>query len=202
MRPRFSIASIAALHRDTRDKLAIIFIGITPTSRRMFMSTNALKYTTHEGITKLVPLDTIRLIRHLTEEDKARAKDSLKEKKGIDIDAARVNVRIEFGDKSSKLAQESLDALREQGIALVNLGSDRYVPATNITGAEAFTKDDAERLKGEEYTLTQTFRSKVDTRAGTVLSSATPVQIMDRRAKAMESVPANSNNKKPTAKPA
>lgn len=166
------------------------------------MSTNALKYTTHEGITKLVPLDTIRLIRHLTEEDKARAKDSLKEKKGIDIDAARVNVRIEFGDKSSKLAQESLDALREQGIALVNLGSDRYVPATNITGAEAFTKDDAERLKGEEYTLTQTFRSKVDTRAGTVLSSATPVQIMDRRAKAMESVPANSNNKKPTAKPA
>jgi hypothetical protein len=202
MRSRFSITSIAALHRDTRDKLAIIFIGITPTSRRMFMSTNALKYTTHEGITKLVPLDTIRLIRHLTEEDKARAKDSLKEKKGIDIDAARVNVRIEFGDKSSKLAQESLDALREQGIALVNLGSDRYVPATNITGAEAFTKDDAERLKGEEYTLTQTFRSKVDTRAGTVLSSATPVQIMDRRAKAMESVPANSNNKKPTAKPA
>lgn len=166
------------------------------------MSTNALKYTTHEGITKLVPLDTIRIIRPLTEEDKARTRDSLKEKRGIDIDAARVNVRIEFGDKSSKLAQESLDALREQGIALVNLGSDRYVPATNITGAEAFTKDDAERLKGEEYTLTQTFRSKVDTRAGTVLSSATPVQIMDRRAKAMEAVPANSNNKKPMAKPA
>jgi hypothetical protein len=202
MRPRFSIAFIAALHRDTRNQLAIIFFGITPTRRRMFMSTNALKYTTHEGITKLVPLDTIRIIRPLTEEDKARTRDSLKEKRGIDIDAARVNVRIEFGDKSSKLAQESLDALREQGIALVNLGSDRYVPATNITGAEAFTKDDAERLKGEEYTLTQTFRSKVDTRAGTVLSSATPVQIMDRRAKAMEAVPANSNNKKPTAKPA
>jgi hypothetical protein len=168
----------------------------------MFMSANALKYTTHEGVTKLVPLDTIRLIRPMTDEDKARAKDSLKEKRGIDIDAARVNVRIEFGDKSSKLAQETLDALREQGVALVNLGSDRYVPATNITGAEAFTKEDAERLKGEEYTLKQTFRSKVDTRAGTVLSSATPVQIMDRRAKAMEAVPANSNNKKPTAKPA
>ncbi len=165
------------------------------------MSANALKYTTHEGVTKLVPLDTIRLIRPMTDEDKERAKDSLKEKRGIDIDAARVNVRIEFGDKSSKLAQESLDAIREQGVPLVNLGSERYVPATNITGAEAFTKEDAERLKGEEYTLKQTFRSKVETRAGTVLSSATPVQIMDRRAKAME-IPANSNNKKPTAKPA
>lgn len=166
------------------------------------MSTNALKFTTHEGVAKVVPLDNVRLIKPMTDEDKARAKDSLKEKRGIDIDAARVNVRIEFGDKSSKLAQESLDALREQGVALVNLGSDRYVPATNITGAEAFTKEDAERLKGEDYTLKQSFRSKVETKAGTMLSSATPVQIMDRRAKAMDAVPANSNNKKPMAKPA
>lgn len=165
------------------------------------MSTNALKFTTHEGVTKVVPLDTVRLVRPMTDDDKARAKEGLKEK-GIDIDAARVNVRIEFGDKSSKLAQETLDALREQGVALVNLGSERYAPAANITGAEAFTKDDAERLKGEDYTLKQTFRSKVETRAGTVLSSATPVQIMDRRAKAMEVMPANSNNRKPIAKPA
>jgi hypothetical protein len=168
----------------------------------MIMSAHSLKYTTHEGVTKLVPLDTIRLIRPMTDEDKARAKDSLKEKRDIDIDVARVNVRIEFGDKSSKLAQESLDAIKEQGVALVNMGSDRYVPAANITGAEAFSKEDAERLKGEDYTLKQTFRSKVETKAGTVLSSATPVQIMDRRAKAMEAVPANSNNKKPMAKPA
>lgn len=165
------------------------------------MSAHALKYTTHEGVTKFVPLDTIRLIRPMTDEDKERTKESMKEKRGIDIDAARVNIRIEFGDKTSKLAQESLDAIKEQGVALVNLGSDRYVPATNITGAEAFTKEDADRLKGDDYTLKQTFRSKVETRAGTVLSSATPVQIMDRRAKAME-VPANSNTKKPTAKPA
>ena len=165
------------------------------------MTSNALKFTTHEGVTKIVPLDTVRIVKPLTADDKERAKDGLKEKRGIDIDAARVNVRIEFGDKSSKLAQETLDALREQGIALVNMGSERYVPATNITGAEAFSKEDAERLKGEDYTLKQTFRSKVDTKAGTVLSSATPVQIMDRRSKAMEAVPANSN-KRPVAKPA
>lgn len=165
------------------------------------MTANSLKFTTHEGVTKLVPLDTVRILKPLTAEDKERAKEGLKEKRGIDIDAARVNVRIEFGDKSSKLIQETLDALREQGIALVNMGSERYVPATNITGAEAFSKDDAERLKGDEYTLKQTFRSKVETKAGTVLSSATPVQIMDRRSKAMEAVPANSN-KKPMAKPA
>lgn len=149
------------------------------------MATNSLKFTTHEGVVKTVPVDTVRLIRPLTEDDKVKAKESLKEKKGVEIDTSRVCVRIEFSDKSSKLARESLDALKEQGVGLVNLGSDRFVPAVNITAAEVFSKDDADRLKGEDYTLGQTFRAKVETRAGTVLSSATPVQVMDRRAKAL-----------------
>lgn len=150
------------------------------------MATNALKYTTHEGVSKIGPLDTIRLIRPLTDEDKAKAQTSLKEKRGIEIDTARLSVRIEFADKSSKLARESLEAIQKQGVGLVNVGSDRYVPAVNITGAEAFTKEDADRLKGDDYTLTQTFRAKVETRAGTMLSSATPAQVMDRRAKALD----------------
>lgn len=154
--------------------------------------TTALKYTTHEGVQKTVPLDTVRIIRPMSDEEKDRAKASLKEKRGIDIDTGRVSIRIEFGDKSSKLARENLEALRAQGIALVNMGSDRYVPAANITAAEAFSKDDADRLKGDEYTLKQTFRAKVETKAGTVLSSATPQQIMDRRAKALEAANANA----------
>lgn len=179
--------------------------------KEILMATNALKFTTHEGVEKVVPVDTVRLIRPMTDDDKERAKDSLKEKRGIDLDTARVSVRIEFGDKTSKLARETIDAIREQGVPLVNLGADRFVPAANITGAEEFTKDDAERLKGEEYTLNQTFRAKVETKAGTVLSSATPVQIMDRRAKALEegaapekkrSTRAANTNRKPMARPA
>ena len=141
------------------------------------MSTNTLKFTTHEGVTKIVPLDTVRLVRPLSEEDKERTKESLKEKRGIDIDPSRLSIRIEFADRTSKLARESLDDLKGQGVPLVNMGADRFVPATNITGAEAFSSEDAERLKGEEYTLNQAFRSKVDTKAGTMLSSATPVQV-------------------------
>lgn len=162
------------------------------------MATNALKFTTHEGVTKTVPIDSVRLVRPLTDEDKIKARESLKEKRGIDIDTARVAVRIEFADKTSKLARETLDALQKQGVALVNLGADRYVPAVNITAAEAFTKDDAERLKGDDYKLSQTFRAKVETRAGTVLSSATPAQVMNRRAKALDIAAPSA----PKAKPA
>jgi hypothetical protein len=93
-----------------------------------------------------------------------------------------------------------MDAFRDQGVGLVNLGNDRYTPAINITAAEAFSKDDAERLKGEDYTLSQTFRAKVETRAGTVLSSATPAQVMDRRAKALDLDTASKAA--PKAKPA
>lgn len=150
------------------------------------MATNALKFTTHEGVTKVVPLDTVRLIRPLTDEDKIKAQESLKEKRGIDIDTGRINIRIEFADKSSKLARETIDAIEKQGVGLVNVGAERYVPAVNITGAEAFTKEDAERLKSDDYTLNQVFRAKVETRAGTLLSSATPAQVMDRRAKALD----------------
>ncbi|MCZ7593689.1 MAG: hypothetical protein M5U16_01330 [Hyphomicrobium sp.] len=165
------------------------------------MAANALKYTTHEGVLRTVPLDTVRLIRPLTDEDKERVKESLKEKRGIEIDTARVSIRIEFGDKTSKLARENLEGLRTQGIALVNMGSDRFVPAANITAAEAFTKEDADRLKEDDYTLKQTFRAKVDTKAGTVLSSATPQQVMDRRAKALEAANSNNPASTPRAKP-
>lgn len=166
------------------------------------MAANSLKYTTHEGVERTVPVDTVRLVRPLTEEDKTKAKESLKENRGIDIDPKRINVRIEFADKSSKLARETLDALRDQGVGLVNMGGDRYVPAANITAAEAFTKDDAERLKGEDYTLGQTFRAKVETRAGTLLSSATPAQVMDRRAKALDLDQVTPAKAAPKVKPA
>jgi hypothetical protein len=77
------------------------------------MATNALKFTMHEGVTKIVPLDTVRLIRPLTDEDKTKAQESLKEKRGIEIDTGRINVRIEFADKSSTLARETVDAIEK-----------------------------------------------------------------------------------------
>lgn len=96
-------------------------------------------------------------------------------------------VSIEFADKSNKTADLTLDDVRAQGVALVNVGNERYVPAANIRSADPFSKEDAAKLKDSgDYTLSQTFRSRVDTTAGTVLSSATPQQIIDRAAKALE----------------
>ena len=129
----------------------------------------------------VVPVDTIRFIRPIGAEERTRLVERYGE------DAADFNISLYFADKSTKLAKQSLDDVRGQGIGLVNVGADRHVVAANIKRADPFTKDDAAKLVGERgYTLSQTFRSRVETTADTVLSSATPAQIMERRSKAIE----------------
>lgn len=132
----------------------------------------------------ILPVHNIRAIRPITDEDRARM--AAKYEKPVEEFASK-KVSIEFADKSNKTADLSLDDVRAQGVALVNVGNERYVPAANIRSADPFSKEDAAKLKDSgDYTLSQTFRSRVDTTAGTVLSSATPQQIIDRAAKALE----------------
>ncbi len=129
----------------------------------------------------LVPADTIRFIKAIDDEERTR----IAERYGVD--GAKYNVSIQFGDKTTKLAAETLDEIRAQGVALINIGADRHVVAQNIKSADPFSKDDAKKLSEDRgYSLGQTFRSRINTTAGTLLSSATPEQVMDRRAKAIE----------------
>lgn len=129
-----------------------------------------------------VPISAIRRIRPVTEEDHTRISERYEQ---VD-DASKFQLQIEFADKTTKLIKETLDDIRGQGVAVVNLGGDRYVPAVNIKFAEPFTKEDTQKIKEKDYTLTQNFRSRVETTAGTVLSSATPAQVIERREKAIE----------------
>lgn len=144
--------------------------------------------------TTTVPVSAIRKIKPLTDADRERIASRYEK---LDAgSAAKFKIQIEFADKTTKLAAESLDDVKGQGVALVNLGSDRFVPATNIKSADHFTKDDAERVKGKDYKLSASFRSRVDTTAGTLLSSATPAQVIERREKAIEGI-ANSGTSAP-----
>lgn len=134
--------------------------------------------------TTVVPVHNIRAIRPITEEER----NKMAEKYGKPVtEFATKKITIQFADKSSKTADIDLDDVRKQGVGLVNTGNDRYVPAANIKSAEVFSKDDAAKLTADgDYTLTQTFRSRVETTAGTILSSATAQQIIERAAKALE----------------
>ncbi len=132
----------------------------------------------------VVPVHNIRTIRPITDDERSK----MAEKYGKPVaEFAGKKITIQFADKSSKTADIDLDQVRAQGIGLVNTGSDRFVPAANIKSAEVFTKAEADKLKADgDYTLSQVFRSRVETTAGTILSSATAQQIVERAAKALE----------------
>lgn len=143
----------------------------------------------------ILPVHNIRTIRPITDDERTK----MAERYGKPVeDFAGKNITIQFADKTSRTAELTLDQVRAQGVPLVNAGSERYVPAANIKEAKPFTKADADKLKGDgDYTLTQTFRSRVETTAGTLLSSATPQQIVERAAKALEAPTQASTGKGP-----
>ena len=82
------------------------------------------------------------------------------------------SVSIQFGDKTTKLAVETIDQLREQGVSLVDIGGDRHVVADNIKSAKPFTDKDAAKIEETWLQLSASdFKSRVETTAGAVLSS-------------------------------
>jgi hypothetical protein len=133
---------------------------------------------------KAFPVDTIRKIAPITDAER----EAMAGRYGKPLaDFAGKLISIEFADKTKVTGDISLDEVRGQGIGIVNIGGDRYVPAANIKAAEPFTREDADKIKAAgKMTLTQTFRSRVETTAGNLLSQATPAQVLDRRAKAIE----------------
>lgn len=135
---------------------------------------NTLKLST--GM--IIPADHIKRLRPLTDDDRTKMGDKL------DIDASTFKTRIEMKDGSSKMARETVEELGKL-LPLVNVGHDRFVPALNITAAEPFKAEDKAKAEGKGIKLTNTFRSRVETVAGVVLSAATAEQVMQRREKAL-----------------
>lgn len=144
-----------------------------------------------------IPVSNVRRIRPVTDDDRARIT------KHTDYveDAAKFNTQIQFADRSQKLATDTVEQIRAQGIPLVNLGNETYVPAANIKLAQAFTEQDAANAKARNVTLSETFRSRVDTVAGQVLSSMEPIDVINAREKAL-AIAAGANRKTGAPKPA
>jgi len=141
-----------------------------------FIMSNTLKLSNGN----VIVISDIRTIQPMSEEDQARLSERL------DVDGSQFNARITLANKTTQLARETIDELKAKGIALVNLGHDRFVPAANIMIAKPFSKAQAEALSEKGYKLGHTFRATIETTAGIVLSTGHPQQVMDRKVKAME----------------
>lgn len=127
----------------------------------------------------VIALSDIKTMQPMNEADQA----SLSER--LEVDGSQFNTRITLANKTTQLARETIDQLKQQGIGLVDLGDNRFVPAANIMVAKPFSAAQAEALSKKGYKLDQTFNATVETTAGIVLATGHPQQVMDRKVKAL-----------------
>lgn len=139
-----------------------------------------------------IPLDLIRSIRAIDADEQARISAAYK-----DIDGSQFHTKIEYDRDAVKdaaamrlpsVVRETTEAIRSQ-VPMVNVGSMIFVQAYALTARELTDEDRAwiaarQENFGDDRQKT-TYRSKVTTPGGTVWSTGTPDQIMDRRSKSL-----------------
>lgn len=126
----------------------------------------------------LVPIANVKRLAHITDEDR-QSLASL----GEHVKPERFNTRFEFADKSKSYEPVTIDEIASQGVELVSVddAGGVFIPSQNIIRASTLTDEDRQTLE-EEFgrSLRPEFKSRVETKAGTVLATITADTIMRR----------------------
>lgn len=124
----------------------------------------------------------VKFFGPFTDEDRARLAS---DKKGIKADRFVTKFTMANGN-GTVLSTKGVEELKASTQA-VNIGYDRYVPASNIAQDKvvAFTKDERSSLSEAGYDVQRAWKSSVALINGMALSPATPEQIKQRCEKAL-----------------
>lgn len=123
-----------------------------------------------------IHLTGIKRMRVVTEKERASLA-----KLGAHVDASRFNTRLDQAGGSKSYAPETIDQIAAQGVALVEIDDGTFVPAKSIGKVRSITEQD--RAGFQERTgraMREDFQSRVETRAGMVLSTLDSQTIMER----------------------
>ena len=121
-------------------------------------------------------LSTVKRLREVTDKER----ESLAEL-GPHINASDFNTRIDEAGRGKSYARETVDEIAMQGVPLVQIDEGAYVPAANVTSVRDLTNDDRKKFeKSTGRTLSEGFKSRLETRAGMVLATVDSQEIMDR----------------------
>lgn len=100
---------------------------------------------------------------------------------GPHVDANRFNTRVDQAGGAKSYAPETIDQIAAQGVALVEIDNQTFVPARNIERVRGIS--DRDRASFQERTgrvMREDFKSRVETRAGMILSTQDSRAIMER----------------------
>ena len=135
---------------------------------------NSIKYND----SKQISVDMVRRLDKMSDQDRERMGTNL------GIDASAFQTRIVLATGNEKRARTTVEEFSRQ-VPLVELAPDRYVIARNIIAAAPLPQDRPAQLKKNGGQLNHDFKSAVETLAGTVWSTATVDEVMQRKAAAL-----------------
>lgn len=122
----------------------------------------------------LVHLSKVKRIQPITEKER----DSLASL-GKNVDADKFSTRIDNSDGTKTYAHETIDELASQGIDLVKVDENAFVPKDNILKAKRISEKDRNSFAQRTgRPLANKFQTQIDTSAGRVLSSLEPTAVM------------------------
>ena len=121
-----------------------------------------------------VHLSLIKRVRMITDEER----QSL-EKLNPNIDASRFNTRIDEAGNGKFYATETLDDMANQGVDLIQIKRNSFIPRANIQKVRNLTDEDRKEFKENRgRDLRDDFKSRIETRAGNVLATMDAADVM------------------------
>lgn len=139
------------------------------------MRTHVMKLNDGE----LVPLHTIRRVSIATEKDIYSL-----QKLNDQMDFTKFNCKVDISKKGEFYATQTVADFKKQGINFVQVSDRSYVPTDNIISARDLNTKDRESFhKNTTRALPDSFKSKLDTTAGTVLADVSAREVLGRMTK-------------------
>ena len=125
---------------------------------------------------ELIPTINIKRIRAMTDGDR----DSLS-RLGDHVNPDKFYTRLDYADGGKSHAVESIDNIAAQGTDLVEISDGVFVLAQNIVKASDLTDKDRQGFEAKTgRALSADYKSRIETKAGTVLAKIKAETIMHR----------------------
>ena len=123
-----------------------------------------------------VHLSDVKRLRTISDSDRTSLASL-----GDHVDADRFNTRIDHANNSTSYAPETVADIAEQGVALVQVDKEAFVPKDNINRTRDLTEQDRQDFEQKTgRVLRSDFKSQIETRAGRVLATVDSGTVMRR----------------------
>ncbi|MEO0411734.1 MAG: hypothetical protein AAF221_07860 [Pseudomonadota bacterium] len=123
---------------------------------------------------QFIHLAMVKRLRPITEKER----DSLSAL-GKHVDANKFSTRIDRKDGTKTYAQETVDEIASNGIALIQVQNDAFIPRDNIIQAKNISeKDRAGFAERTGRPMPNGFKSEIETKAGKVLCKSDAASVM------------------------